>query len=50
MKLELNKTLDNKLINTSLNLINLLYSTFPCGLLDNLMANKKTSKLVYDFE
>ncbi|MEK4053070.1 DUF5677 domain-containing protein [Paenibacillus sp. FSL F4-0087] len=26
------------------------YSAFPYGLLDNLMVNKKTVKLVYDFE
>jgi hypothetical protein len=51
MEIELNKTLDkliNKFIFESNKFIE--YSAFPYGLLDNLMVNKKSSKLVYDFE
>lgn len=51
MEAELIKTLDksiNKFIFESKKFIE--YSAFPYGLLDNLMVNMKTSKLVYDYE
>jgi hypothetical protein len=51
MEDELIKSLDkliNKYIFESKKFVE--FSAFPYGLLDNLMVNKKTSKLVYDFE
>ncbi|MCP1310810.1 DUF5677 domain-containing protein [Paenibacillus tyrfis] len=51
MEDNLNKELDkiiNKFILESKKFVE--YSAFPYGLLDNLMINKKTKKLIYDYE